>query len=123
MPSVAERYVEDKYETSVFPALRAGKMGRPESLTVAGALSLETSHTDLAIDDASDVAFTLAAGEEGQTKTIVMSAKGDAGNAVVTPTGGIDAGTTITFDTVGDFAMLQYLGGKWRSIKATATIA
>lgn len=61
---------------------------------------------------------TLGAGVEGQIKVLAM--KSDSGNMVVTVTnagwkvsGGVG---TITFDTIGDSCVLQYVGGKWFAI-------
>ena len=58
---------------------------------------------------------TLAAGNEGQVKTLIM--KGFVGNMVVTvanagwKTGG--GSGTITFDRIGDACTLQYINTKW----------
>lgn len=57
---------------------------------------------------------TLAAGVEGQVKTFAMY--GDGGDMVITVTnaGWKSSGTgTITFDTVGDACVLQYINSKW----------
>lgn len=57
---------------------------------------------------------TLAAGVEGQIKTFAMYA--DSGDMVITVTnaGWKSSGTgTITFDTIGNACVLQYINGKW----------
>lgn len=57
---------------------------------------------------------TLAAGTEGQVKTLMM--KGDSGDMVITVTnaGWKSSGTgTLTFDTIGDSCTLQYISSKW----------
>ena len=57
---------------------------------------------------------TLAAGVEGQIKTLAMYA--NSGNMVVTVTnaGWKTSGTgTVTFDTIGDACTLQYVNSKW----------
>jgi hypothetical protein len=57
---------------------------------------------------------TLAAGTDGQVKTLMM--KGDGGDMVVTVSnaGWKSSGTgTITFDTIGDGCTLQYISSKW----------
>jgi hypothetical protein len=57
---------------------------------------------------------TLAAGTEGQIKTFMM--KADSGDMVITVTnaGWKTSGTgTMTFDTIGDSCILQYISSKW----------
>ena len=57
---------------------------------------------------------TLAAGVAGQIKTLAMFA--DSGDMVITVTnaGWKSTGTgTITFDTIGDACVLQYINNKW----------
>lgn len=105
-----------------FPALRAGRSGKPEILTKAGAIGVDVEFTRLQITGASNVAFTLADGIEGQRKTIVLESKGGAGNAVITPTNYFD-GTTITLDAAGEMADLVFLGGEWRQRKNSGTTA
>lgn len=61
---------------------------------------------------------TLAAGSEGQIKTLIMYADGG-GDMVVTVTnaGWQSSGTgTITFGDIGDACTLQYVNGKWFAI-------
>lgn len=60
---------------------------------------------------------TLAAGVNGQIKTLAMYA--DGGDMVITVTnaGWKTSGTgTITFDTIGDACTLQYINSKWFAI-------
>ena len=60
---------------------------------------------------------TLAAGQEGQFKSFAM--KVDGGDMVITVTnaGWKSSGTgTLTFDTIGDACLLQYISGKWHII-------
>lgn len=55
---------------------------------------------------------TMAAGVEGQIKILCM--KGDGGDMVITVTNPAWGGSgTITFDTVGDSCILQYISAKW----------
>jgi hypothetical protein len=66
---------------------------------------------------------TLAAGYNGQIKTIMMLA--DAGDMVVTVTnaGWKSSGTgTITFDTIGSAVTLQYINNKWFCIGNNGTV-
>lgn len=64
---------------------------------------------------------TLAAGEAGQTITLIMSV--DNGDQVVTPASYLN-GTTITFDDAGDSAVLKSNGTSWYNVGTpTATVA
>lgn len=76
----------------------------------AANLSLATSYFSTAAGETA----TLAAGTEGQIKTFAMYA--DAGDMVITVTnaGWKSSGTgTVTFDTIGDACVLQYINSKW----------
>jgi len=78
-----------------------------------GAINLTTTATHFSTSGGAATA-TLAAGYNGQIKTIMMLA--DAGDMVVTVTnaGWKSSGTgTITFDTIGDGVTLQYINSKW----------
>lgn len=55
-------------------------------------------------------AGTLADGEEGQRKVIVMIA--DGGDGTLTPSN-LVGGTTITFNSVGDTVSLEFTSGSW----------
>lgn len=65
--------------------------------------------------------FVLADGSEGQEIGLVLKTKGAGANAIVTGT--FLGGTTLTFDTADKSAFLKWLGGKWRPIYNTGTIA
>ncbi len=96
------------------------------NLTTSGIVLLNGSE-DLAPSGAADLAVTasyfstsgaetatLAAGTDGQIKTFMMVA--DSGDMVITVTnaGWKSSGTgTITFDTIGDSCILQYVASKW----------
>jgi hypothetical protein len=78
-----------------------------------GAINLTTTATHFSTSGGAATA-TLAAGYNGQIKTIMMLA--DGGDMVVTVTnaGWKSSGTgTITFDTIGDGVTLQYINSKW----------
>jgi hypothetical protein len=67
-------------------------------------------------------ALTLVDGVEGQLKTIVYVAEtagGDTG--VLTPTN-LGAGTTITFNAIGDACVLQFLGTDWWAISLRGAV-
>ena len=83
-----------------------------EDLANAGAasLTLPVSYVSTAAAETA----TLAAGTAGQIKTFAMFA--DTGDMVITVTnaGWKSSGTgTITFDTIGDSCILQYINSKW----------
>jgi hypothetical protein len=83
-----------------------------EDLANAGAasLTLPVSYFSTAAAETA----TLAAGVNGQIKTFAMFA--DSGDMVITVTnaGWKSSGTgTITFDTIGDSCILQYINSKW----------
>lgn len=83
-----------------------------EDVTDAGAIDL-TKSASYFTTAAAETA-TLAAGTEGQVKTLMM--KGDSGDMVITVTnaGWKSSGTgTLTFDTIGDSCTLQYISSKW----------
>ena len=86
-----------------------------------GAINLTTTATYFATSGGAATA-TLAAGYNGQIKTIMMLA--DGGDMVVTVTnaGWQASGTgTITFDTIGDAVTLQYINSKWFCIGNNGT--
>lgn len=83
----------------------AGGQGNP-------GISLDTESTTVALTQAVDQNVSLAAGDEFQKHTIVLTAKGGAGNLVVT--GNFSgANTTATFNAAGDFIVMQFLNGEW----------
>jgi hypothetical protein len=78
--------------------------------TAAASLALTTSYFSTAAAETA----TLAAGAEGQIKTLAMYA--DSGDMVITVTnaGWKSSGTgTITFDNIGEACTLQYINSKW----------
>jgi hypothetical protein len=113
-----QTHLDSEFNNAGMKAAAAGKAGFPSVHVAAGALDLSTKNNAIEITQGGDQAFTLAAGDEFQEKTIGMRVKSGAGNAVVTPAGGLDnagaAVTTITLNSVGDFVRLIYLGAKWR---------
>ena len=84
--------------------LSAAVIGGVQVLTGAGAVSVATLITRLNTTGAD--ALTLANGTNGQVKIIVMGTDGGAGTLTPTTATGF---TTLTFDDVGDSAMLVYL--------------
>lgn len=91
-----------------------------KSGTALGALSLNTLVSKVATVGGAGTA-SLADGYEGQFKSILFTA--DGGDLVLTPAN-LRAGTTITFNDVNDFVVLQFVGGEWSVVVNTgATLA
>ena len=87
-----------------------------------GAINITTTATYFATSGGAATA-TLAAGYNGQIKTIMMLA--NAGDMVVTVTnaGWKTSGTgTITFNTIGSAVTLQYINNKWFCIGNNGTV-
>jgi len=88
--------------------------------TALGAINLTTTATYFSTTGAATA--TLAAGYNGQIKTVMMLA--DSGDMVVTVTnaGWKTSGTgTITFNDIGDAVTLQYINSKWFCIGNNGT--
>ena len=86
-----------------------------------GAINLTTTATYFVTSGGAATA-TLAAGFNGQIKTIMMAA--DGGDLVVTVTnaGWKTSGTgTITFNDIGDAVTLQYINSKWYCVGNNGT--
>lgn len=79
-----------------------------QDLTGPGVVSLDTLTTAWTTEDAD--AATLADGEEGQIKIVILV--DDGGDGTLTPDN-FGTGDYITFDDPGESVMLQFLGGKW----------
>ena len=65
--------------------------------------------------------FTLPDGEEGQRRWLLLGARTHSQNIIVAPKNGVAA--TYTFDAANEYQEVLFLGGKWRSVGGTATIA
>lgn len=89
-----------------------------QTLTGAGAVDLLSPITHLVTTGAN--ALTLANGEDGQIKYIVM--KTDGGDGTLTPAN-LGNGTTLTFDAAGESAHLIFTNGNWYFMGGTATLA
>lgn len=96
-------------------------VGGAQALSGAGAVNI-TQLTTKFTSTATGNALTLADGVEGQIKVIVYVAEtagGDTG--ILTPTN-LGAGTTITFNAVGDACILQYLGTDWWAVSLRGAV-
>lgn len=67
-------------------------------------------------------ALTLVDGVEGQIKTIVYVAEAAGGDTGVLTPSNLGAGTTITFNAVGDACILQFLGADWWAISLRGAV-
>lgn len=96
-------------------------IGAAQALAGAGAVNITQPVTKFTSTAAGN-ALTLADGVEGQTKTIVYVAEAAGGDTgVLTPTN-LGAGTTITFNAVGDACILQFLGTDWWAISLRGAV-
>jgi hypothetical protein len=92
-----------------------------QALTGPGAVDVTTSATKFSSTGTGN-ALTLADGIEGQIKAIVyVSEAAGADTGVLTPTN-LGAGTTITFNTVGDACILQFFGTEWWAISLRGAV-
>jgi len=90
-------------------------IGAVQALSGPGAVNITQPVTKFTSTAAGN-ALTLADGVEGQTKTIVYVAEAAGGDTGVLTPSNLGAGTTITFNAVGDACTLQFLGSDWWAI-------
>ncbi len=96
-------------------------VGGAQALSGAGAVNI-TQLTTKFTSTATGNALTLADGVEGQIKVIVYVAEAaGADTGILTPTN-LGAGTTITFNAVGDACILQYLGTDWWAVSLRGAV-
>jgi len=95
--------------------------GSVQALSGAGAVNLTTYSTAFTSTAAGN-ALTLADGAQGQIKNIVYVAEAAGGDTgVLTPTN-LGAGTTITFNAVGDSCQLQFIGTDWWAVSLRGAV-
>jgi hypothetical protein len=95
--------------------------GSVQALGGPGAVNL-TTYTTAFTSTAAGNALTLADGAQGQIKNIVYVAEAAGGDTgVLTPTN-LGAGTTITFNAVGDSCQLQFIGTDWWAISLRGAV-
>jgi hypothetical protein len=95
--------------------------GTIQSLSGPGAVNLTTMTTAFT-STATGNALTLANGTAGQLKLIVYVAEAaGADTGILTPTN-LGAGTTITFNDVGDSCLLQFIGTDWWAISLRGAV-
>lgn len=104
------------------PAVFENKMvmgGAVQTLTAAGAISLDSLVTKIVSPD-SNGNLIIADGVDGQIKVIIVSA--NAMNATLSLVDNI-AHSSISFSQVGHTAILMFNGTKWYFIGGTATVS
>ena len=86
-----------------------------QSLTGAGAANVTSAVTAFTTntDNSGNNAVTLAAGVAGQIKILYTKVETSSGQTTVVTPAAFAQGTTITFDAVGDSAILYYNGSTW----------
>jgi hypothetical protein len=95
--------------------------GSVQALSGAGAVNLTTYSTAFTSTAAGN-ALTLANGAQGQIKNIVYVAEAAGGDTgILTPTN-LGAGTTITFNAVGDSCQLQFIGTDWWAVSLRGAV-
>jgi hypothetical protein len=95
------------------PVSRGGTgIGSIQSLTGPGAIDIVNLATAFSSTGTSD-ALTLEDGEQGQIKTIIYVAEDDAADTGILTPDNFGNGTTLTFNNVGDSAVLQFIGTDW----------
>ena len=86
-----------------------------QSLTGAGAANVTSAVTAFTTntDNSGNNAVTLAAGTAGQIKILYTKVETSSGQTSVVTPAAFANGTTITFDAVGEAAILYYNGSTW----------
>jgi hypothetical protein len=83
-------------------------------------LVMDAIYHGITTNDTAPLDLTLRDGITGQQKFIVFTLK-DTNNMTLTPANFAN-GTSILFDTTGEFVHLIFVAGEWRVINTTATI-
>jgi hypothetical protein len=96
-------------------------VGGAQALSGAGAVNI-TQLTTKFTSTATGNALTLADGVEGQMKVIVYVAEAAGGDTGILTPANLGAGTTITFNNVGDACILQFLGTDWWAISLRGAV-
>lgn len=90
----------------------------------AGAVGVTTPVTFLT-NTSGDSALTIGNGTNGQIKILIMTQR-DAGTMKFTSQSNIQlsgGGTVLTFDSVGENAILMYVNSKWQLLAGTAAVS
>lgn len=92
-----------------------------QALSGPGAVSITTPVTAFT-STATGNALTLADGVVGQRKTIVYVAEAAGADTGILTPANLGAGTTITFNNVGDACVLQFIGTEWWAISLRGAV-
>jgi hypothetical protein len=95
--------------------------GSVQALGGPGAVNL-TTYTTAFTSTAAGNALTLADGAQGQIKNIVYVAEAAGGDTGVLTPANLGAGTTITFNAVGDSCQLQFIGTDWWAVSLRGAV-
>ena len=92
-----------------------------QALTGAGAANVTSAVTAFTTntDNSGNNAVTLAAGIAGQIKILYTKVEASSGQTTVVTPAAFANGTTVTFDAVGDAAVLYYNGSTWVLVGST----
>tara|TARA_Y100001938_G_scaffold149897_1_gene238551 strand:- start:1136 stop:1993 length:858 start_codon:yes stop_codon:yes gene_type:complete len=94
-----------------------------DTRTGAGAVSIDKPVTFLSNSSGVE-ALTIANGTAGQIKILVMTVKGGTSMRFTGQSNMLFAGgNTLTFDAVGETAILMYVNSKWTLISGTASVS
>lgn len=96
--------------------------GTIETLVHDGAADIDKTITQLDSTGTGNSAVTLADGVVGQFKIFKFIEKDGTNDAVVTPAN-LGDGSTITFDTEDEVAVLYFDGDDWQVVYTDATVA
>ena len=99
-------------------------MSTNDTRTGAGAVGVTTPVTFLSNSSGAS-ALTIGNGTNGQIKILIMTVRG-AGTMKFTSQSNIqlgNGGTVLTFDSVGENAILMYVNSKWQLLAGTAAVS
>lgn len=87
-----------------------------------GALDITAAINSITTTGTGD-ALTLVDGGSAQTMVIVYEAETAGGDTAILTPDNLSGGTTITFNNVGDTAVLKFVKGSWYFLSGTAVVA
>jgi hypothetical protein len=120
-------YDTKDYAGNAFTLAEACATATVSAATLTGGAGIESIKLDaetyaLVTTAGAAMSFALPNGEEAQETTLYFATKGTGANAVVS--GVFQGGTSLTFDTAGDFIKLKWLGAQWVVlVNSSVTIA
>lgn len=104
-------------------ALQKGTLsfGTNQTLTGPGAVDIISALT-LLVSTGTGNAITLADGAEGQEKIVLFKTRTGGSDTMVLTPAHFHNGSTITFNSAGDVALLKFLDGKWACLAQTGCV-